>query len=427
MALKSSNKTDTNTVEIVVTVDAETFTEACKKAFMKQRKSIQIPGFRKGKVTQGMAEKVYGEGAFYEEALDIVYPEAVQSAIEEAGLKIVAQPELKDVTTISKAEGVEMVLDVTTYPEVKLGEYKGLEAKMLDTEVTDEDVANELKNMQDRNSRLINVEDGVAEMGDTVSLDFEGFVDGVAFEGGKGENYPLELGSNSFIPGFEEQIVGQKVEEGFVVNVTFPEDYVENLAGKDAEFKCTIHEIKRKELPVLDDEFAKDVSADVDTLDELKEEIKKDIAEKKEKNAQTDFENQLIEQIVEGMEAEIPEAMFNTKCDDMMQDYAYRMQMQGIDLNTYLQYLGQTPEQFKEQFMENAKQNVKVELALNAIIEAEKLEASEEEIDAEIEKLAKQYDMEAEQIKKAVPADQISNDINFKKAVQLIVDSAKKA
>lgn len=427
MALKSSNKTDTNTVEIVVTVDAETFTEACKKAFMKQRKSIQIPGFRKGKVTQGMAEKVYGEGAFYEEALDIVYPEAVQSAIEEAGLKIVAQPELKDVTTISKAEGVEMVLDVTTYPEVKLGEYKGLEAKMLDTEVTDEDVANELKNMQDRNSRLINVEDGVAEMGDTVSLDFEGFVDGVAFEGGKGENYPLELGSNSFIPGFEEQIVGQKVEEGFVVNVTFPEDYVENLAGKDAEFKCTIHEIKRKELPVLDDEFAKDVSADVDTLDELKEEIKKDIAEKKEKNAQTDFENQLIEQVVEGMEAEIPEAMFNAKCDDMMQDYAYRMQMQGIDLNTYLQYLGQTPEQFKEQFMENAKQNVKVELALNAIIEAEKLEASEEEIDAEIEKLAKQYDMEAEQIKKAVPADQISNDINFKKAVQLIVDSAKKA
>lgn len=427
MALKSSNKTDTNTVEIVVTVDAETFTEACKKAFMKQRKSIQIPGFRKGKVTQGMAEKVYGEGAFYEEALDIVYPEAVQSAIEEAGLKIVAQPELKDVTTISKAEGVEMVIDVTTYPEVKLGEYKGLEAKMLDTEVTDEDVANELKNMQDRNSRLINVEDGVAELGDTVSLDFEGFVDGVAFEGGKGENYPLELGSNSFIPGFEEQIVGQKVEEGFVVKVTFPEDYVENLAGKDAEFKCTIHEIKRKELPVLDDEFAKDVSADVDTLDELKEEIKKDIAEKKEKNAQTDFENQLIEQIVEGMEAEIPEAMFNAKCDDMMQDYAYRMQMQGIDLNTYLQYLGQTPEQFKEQFMENAKQNVKVELALNAIIEAEKLEASEEEIDAEIEKLAKQYDMEAEQIKKAVPADQISNDINFKKAVQLIVDSAKKA
>lgn len=427
MALKSSNKIDTNKVEIVVTVDAATFTDACTKAFMKQRKSIQIPGFRKGKVTQGMAEKVYGEGAFYEDALDIVYPEAVQGAIEEAGLRIVAQPEIKEVSTISKAEGVEMTLEITTYPEVKLGDYKGLEAKMLDTEVTDEEVAEELKNMQDRNSRLISVEDGTAEMGDTVDLDFEGFVDGVAFEGGKGENYPLELGSNSFIPGFEEQIVGQKIDEGFVVKVTFPEDYVENLAGKDAEFKCTIHEIKRKELPVLDDEFAKDVSSEVETLDELKGEIKNDIAEKKAKQAETDFENQLIEQVVENMEVEIPETMFESKCDEMVQDYAYRIQMQGIDLNTYLQYMGQTMDDFKAQMMDGAKQNVKVELALEAIIDAEKLTASEEEIDAEIEKLAKQYDMEAEQIKKSVPAETIARDINFKKAVDFIVENAKKA
>ncbi|MGN0523692.1 MAG: trigger factor [Eubacterium sp.] len=426
MALKSSNKVDTNTYEIEVTVDAATFTEACKSAYMKQRKSIQIPGFRKGKATMGMVEKVYGEGAFYEEALDIVYPEAVQAAIEEAELKVVAQPELTDVPVISKAEGVEMKLTVTTYPEVKLGEYKGLEAKMLDTEATDEDVAEELKSMQDRNSRLVSVNDEAAKMGDTAEIDFEGFVDGVAFEGGKGENYPLELGSGSFIPGFEEQVAGHKVDEEFDVNVTFPEEYAAELAGKDAVFKCKIHEIKHKELPELDDEFAKDVS-EFDTLDELKADLKKQIAEKKEANAKTDFENQLLEQVVENMEAEIPEVMFQQKCDDMMNDYSYRLQMQGIDLNTYLGYLGQTVEQFKAQFMDGAKQQVKVELAINAIIDAEKINATEEEIDAEVAKLAEQYGMEADQIKKAVPAENIARDVNTKKAVDLIVDSAKKA
>lgn len=426
MALKSSNKVDTNTYEIEVTVDAATFTEACKSAYMKQRKSIQIPGFRKGKATMGMVEKVYGEGAFYEEALDIVYPNAVQAAIEEAELKVVAQPELTDVPVISKAEGVEMKLTVTTYPEVKLGEYKGLEAKMLDTEATDEDVAEELKSMQDRNSRLVSVNDEAAKMGDTAEIDFEGFVDGVAFEGGKGENYPLELGSGSFIPGFEEQVAGHKVDDEFDVNVTFPEEYAAELAGKDAVFKCKIHEIKHKELPELDDEFAKDVS-EFDTLEELKADLKKQIAEKKEANAKTDFENQLLEQVVENMEAEIPEVMFSQKCDDMMNDYSYRLQMQGIDLNTYLGYLGQTVEQFKTQFMDGAKQQVKVELAINAIIDAENINATEEEIDAEVAKLAEQYGMEADQIKKAVPAENIARDVNTKKAVDLIVDSAKKA
>ena len=426
MALKSSNKVDTNTYEIEVTVDAATFTEACKSAYMKQRKSIQIPGFRKGKATMGMVEKVYGEGAFYEEALDIVYPDAVQSAVEEAGLKIVAQPELTDVPVLSKADGVEMKLTVTTYPEVKLGEYKGLEAKMLDTEATDEDVAEELKNMQDRNSRLVSVNDEAAKMGDTAEIDFEGFVDGVAFDGGKGENYPLQLGSGSFIPGFEEQVAGHKVDEEFDVNVTFPEEYAAELAGKDAVFKCKIHEIKHKELPELDDEFAKDVS-EFDTLDELKEDLKKQISEKKETNAKTDFENQLLEQVVENMEVEIPEVMFQQKCDDMMNDYSYRLQMQGLDLKTYLGYLGQTEEQFKAQFMDGAKQQVKVELAINAIIDAESINATEEEIDAEVAKLAEQYGMEADQIKKAVPAESIARDVNTKKAVDLVVDSAKKA
>lgn len=426
MALKSSNKIDTNTYEIEVTVDSATFTEACKSAYMKQRKSIQLPGFRKGKATQGMVEKIYGEGVFFEDALEIVYPQAVQQAFDEAGLNVVDQPYDLDVPVMSKAEGVEMKMKVTTYPEVKLGKYKGLKATMMDTEATDENVAEELKNMQDRNSRLIIVEDRAAEMGDTAEIDFEGFVDGVAFDGGKGENYPLELGSNSFIPGFEEQVAGHKVDEEFDVNVTFPEEYEPSLAGKDAVFKCKIHEIKAKELPVLDDEFAKDVS-EFDTLDELKEDIKKQIAEKKQKDADIDFENQLIDQVVEGMEVEVPECMNTQKCDEMIQDYSYRLQMQGIDLNMYLQYLGQTMEQFREQFLEGAKKQVLVSIALDAIVKAEKIEASDEEIDAEVAKLAEQYNMEADQIKAAVPASQLSKDIVTKKAIDFVVENAKKA
>lgn len=426
MALKSSNKIDTNTYEVEVTVDADVFTEACKSAYLKQRKSIQIPGFRKGKATQGMVEKVYGEGAFYEEALEIVYPDALQEAFDAAGLKVVDQPYDLEVPVMSKSEGVEMKMKVTTYPEVKLGEYKGLEAKMLDTEASDEDVENELKNMQDRNSRLVSVDDRAAEMGDTAEIDFEGFVDGVAFDGGKGENYPLELGSNSFIPGFEEQVAGHKVDEEFDVNVTFPEEYEPSLAGKDAVFKCKIHEIKVKELPELDDEFAKDVS-EFDTLDELKADLKKQISERKEKDAKVDFENQVLEQVVENMEVEVPECMNEQKCDEMIQDYSYRLQMQGIDLATYLQYLGQTMEQFKAQFAEGAKKQVLVSLALDAIVEAENVEATEEEIDAEIAKLAEQYNMDADQIKAAVPAEQLSKDIVTRKAVDFVVDNAKKA
>ncbi|MGN0528220.1 MAG: trigger factor [Eubacterium sp.] len=426
MALKSSNKVDTNVYEIEVTVDSETFTNACKSAYMKQRKSIQLPGFRKGKATQGMVEKVYGEGAFFEEALEIVYPQAVSEAIKEAGINAVDSPYDLEVPVMSKSEGVEMKMKVTSYPEVKLGEYKGLEAKMLETEASDEDVEEELKNMQDRNSRLITVEDREAQMGDTAEIDFEGFNDGVAFEGGKGENYPLELGSNSFIPGFEEQVAGHKAGEEFDVNVTFPEEYTPELAGKDAVFKVKINEIKTKELPELDDEFAKDVS-EFDTLDELKDDIRKQISEKKENDAKTDFENQLIEQVVDNMEVEIPECMINNRCDEMVQDYAYRLQMQGLDLDTYLSYMGQDREAFKASFMDGAKKQVEASVALTAIIEAEKIEATEEEIDAEVAKLAEQYQMEAEQIKNAVPADQLAKDIQTRKAVDLIVDSAKKA
>lgn len=423
MALKSSNKVDTNTYEIEVTVSSDAFKEACKQAYLKGKKNIQLPGFRKGKATQGMIEKMYGEGAFYEEALDIVYPEAVSSAIEEAELKVVDAPFDLEIPVLSKEEGVEMKMKVTTYPEVKLGEYKGLKAVKLPTEATDEDVENELKQMQERNSRLIDVTDRNAEMGDTATIDFEGFTDGVAFEGGKGENYPLELGSGSFIPGFEEQVAGHGVDEEFDVNVTFPEEYAEELAGKDAVFKCKIHEIKTKELPELDDEFAKDVS-EFDTLNEVKEDLKKQIAEKKEKDAKIDLENQLLEQVVENMEVEIPECMFTKRTDEMVQEYNYRLQMQGLNLETYLQYMGQDMDTFKESFKEGAEKQVKVSVALAAIMEAENIEVSDEEIDAEAAKIGEQYGMDVDQVKKAVPAEQLTEDIKRNKAVDLIVESA---
>ena len=270
MALKSSNKVDTNTYELEVTVDSETFKKACTQAYLKDKKNIQLPGFRKGKAPQAMIEKMYGEGTFYEDALDIVYPTAVSEAFTEAGLEVVDAPYDLEIPVISKADGVEMKMKVTTYPEVKLGDYKGLKVKKENTEATDEDVDNELKSLQERNSRLVVADDRAAQTGDTVSLDFEGFVDGEAFDGGKGENYPLELGSGSFIPGFEDQVCGHKIDEEFDVNVKFPDEYAEQLAGKDAFFKCKIHEIKAKELPELDDDFAQSVSEDLNTLDELK-------------------------------------------------------------------------------------------------------------------------------------------------------------
>lgn len=423
MALKSSNKIDTNTYEIELTIDSDSFKKACTQAYLKDRKNIQLPGFRKGKATQGMIEKMYGEGVFFEDALDILYPTAVSEAFEEAGLEVVDAPFDLEVPVMSKNDGVEMKMKVTTYPEVKLGDYKGLKVAKLSTEASDEDVDNELKAMQDRNSRLIVADDREAQNGDTVTIDFEGFVDGVAFDGGKGENYPLELGSGSFIPGFEDQVAGHKIDEEFDVNVTFPTEYAEELAGKDAVFKCKIHEIKAKELPELDDEFAKDVS-EFDTLDELKADLKKQISEKKAEDAKRDMENQLLEQICENMEVEIPECMFTKRQDEMVQDYSYRLRSQGLDLDTYLKYLGQDMDSFKETFKDGAEKQVKVAIALRAIIEAENIEATEDDINAEAEKIGAQYGMDAEQVKKVLAAEQIADDVKRNKAVDIIVDSA---
>lgn len=424
MALKSSNKVDTNTYELEVTVDSETFKKACTQAYLKERKNIQLPGFRKGKAPQAMIEKMYGEGTFYEDALDIVYPAAVSDAFTEAGLEVVDAPYDLEIPVIGKDSGVEMKMKVTTYPEVKLGDYKGLKVKKEDTEATDEDVDNELKSLQERNSRLVVADDRAAQNGDTVSIDFEGFVDGEAFDGGKGENYPLELGSGSFIPGFEDQICGHKIDEEFDVNVKFPDEYAEQLAGKDAVFKCKIHEIKGKELPELDDDFAQSVSENLNTLDELKADLKKQITEKKETDAKNKMENDLLEQICENMDAEIPQCMFDKRQDEMLKDYEYRLQAQGLDLDTYLKYVGQDRDSFKETFKVGAEKQVKVSVALRAIIDAEKIEATDEEITAEAEKIGQQYGMDADQVKKVLAEEQLAEDVKRNKAVDLIIDSA---
>lgn len=424
MALKSSNKSEeqNNVYELTVTVEPAVFSDACTKAYLKQRKSIQLPGFRKGKAPQAMVERHYGEAVFYEDALEIVYPEAVTSAIEEAGLRVVGQPFDLDVPVMSKKDGVEMSMKVYVYPEVEVGEYKGLEAEKKPEEATDEDVENELKNMQERNSRLVTVEDRPAEMGDTCTIDFEGFVDDKAFEGGKGEKYPLELGSGSFIPGFEEQIAGKNIGDEFDVNVKFPEEYTPELAGKDAVFKVKLHEIKKKELPELDDEFAKD--ADFDTLDELKADIRKNISERKAEESKRDYEDQLLQKLVDSMQADIPEVMFTEKTDELVRDYANRLQMQGIDLQTYLSYLGQDMEKFRENFKTAAEKQVKTALALEKVAALENFEVTDEEVDEEVNRLAEQYKMEAEQIKNAVPKEQLIEDLKLKKAIDLIVASA---
>ena len=426
MALKSSNKVDTNVYEIEVTVTPEVFTDACKSAYMKQRKSIQIPGFRKGKATQGMIEKVYGEGAFYEEALEIVYPQAVTAAIEEAGLRTVDTPFDLDVPVMSKSEGVEMKMKVTVYPEVKLGDYKGLKATMLPSEATDEDVDKEIENMRDRNSRLVSVEDRAAEMGDTAEIDFEGFVDGEAFEGGKGEDYPLTIGSHSFIDNFEEQIIGMNIGDEKEINVTFPEEYhAEELKGKPAMFKVKVKEIKEKVLPELDDDFAQDVS-DFDTLAEYKEDLKKNITVRKENEAKAKKEDEAIAKIIETSKMDIPEAMINTQVNRMLEDFAQRLQSQGLSVEQYFQYTGVTAEKIIEDMKPQAVKNIQSRLVLEAIVKAENIEVSDEEFEAELNKMAEQYKMEIEKIKEFMgeyESKQIREDIAIQKAVDVIVNS----
>lgn len=420
--LKSSNKVETNVYEVEISIDAETFETAVQKAYLKQRKNITVKGFRKGKAPRNFIERMYGEGVFYEDALEIVYPDAVSEAIKEAELDIVDTPFDLDVSEIGK-NGVEMKFKVTVKPEVKLGEYKGVKAAKPAVKVTADEVKAELSKMQDQNSRMISVDDRAVKKDDTAVIDFEGFVDGKAFDGGKAENYELVIGSNSFIPGFEDQIIGHKVGDEFDVNVTFPEDYHEELASKDAVFKIKLHEIKVKELPTLDDEFVKDVS-EFDTLDELKKHIKSDLEEKKKSDADSAFTNELLEKVANGIEAEIPAVMIEKEAEEMVDEFAYRLQMQGLDLNTYLMYTGMDKDKLLENYKTPAENQVKLKLALEAIVKAENIEATEDDINAEYEKLAKAYNMEIDAIKKAVPAENLAGDIKSQKAIGLIKENA---
>ena len=423
--LKSANKTETNVYTLEITVSGEDFKAAIVKAYNKQKGKIQLPGFRKGKAPLAMIEKFYGKEVFYEDALDIVYPDVVGAAIKEAGIEPVAAPHDLDVVKMDET-GVEMTLKITVKPEITIANYKGIEAEKGDATVTADDVKKELAAMQERNSRTVSVEDRKAKKDDIAVIDFEGFVDGVAFEGGKGENYELTLGSGQFIPGFEEQIIGKNPGDEFDVNVTFPEDYgADELAGKPAVFKCKLHEIKVKELPALDDEFAKDVDDEVETLAELKKKIKADLAEKKKNDVEREFESAVLEKVVELVEGEIPEVMFDNKLEDNLKNYENQLAQQGIPLDMYLQYMGMDRDSFKENMKPEAVKQVKLQLAVEKIAELEKIEASDEEADAKIAEMAEMYQMEAEQIKKFVAVEDIKKDIVGEKTVKFLVDNAK--
>lgn len=424
MSLKETKNVGTNRYELEITVDAEKFQNAIKEAYKKNAKNISIPGFRKGKAPYAFVEKYYGAEVFFEDALNLIYAEVVDEAITESGLKVINDKMDFDMVSISKEEGVDFKVTLTTYPEISLGEYKGLKAEKVIAKVEDSEVDAQVNSMAERNARMVEVTDRAAQMGDTVTFDFEGFCDGEAFEGGKAEKYALELGSGQFIPGFEEQIAGKNIGEEFDVNVTFPSDYgAENLAGKDATFKCKLHEIKFRELPAIDDEFAKDVS-EFDTLEALKEDLKAKALERKQKVSEEEMENDLVQQIVDSIEGEIPEAMYENRLNQSVEEFAYRLQSQGLNLETYLKYTNSTIDEFKKSFRPQAESQVKFRLALEKIVELEKIEATEEDINAQIEKMAKDYGMEVEQIKNAVPTEEIAKDLAVGKAIDFIKENA---
>ena len=424
MSLKETKKLSANRYELEIVIGADKFAEAIKQAYENQKDKISVPGFRKGKVPYAMVMKMYGEEAFFEDALNILYPDAVEEAINESGLKVINDKMDFDMVSISKEDGVDFKIAVTTYPEIEIGEYKGLKAEKVIAKVEDSEIDAQIKGMADRNARMVSVEDRAAQMGDTVVIDFEGFKDGVAFDGGKAEGHTLELGSGAFIPGFEEQIVGKNIDDEFEITVTFPEEYgAEELAGKEAVFKIKLHEIKLRELPEIDDEFAKDVS-EFDTLDELKADLKEKALAQKARFADEEVENDLVSQIVESLKGEIPEAMFESRLNQSVEEFGYRLQMQGLDLDTYLKHSGTSMDDFKATFRPQAESQVKFRLALEKIVELEKIEATEEELNARFEEMAKQYGMEVEAVKNAVPASELAKDVAVGKAIDLVKETA---
>ena len=423
MQLKGIEKKEKNQVELTISIDKEEFEKALERAYRKNVGKMTVPGFRKGKAPRKIIEKLYGEGVFFEDAVNMCYPQAYDSAVEESKIQPVDHPQI-DVDEISP-EGFTFKATVTVKPEVSIHDYKGLSVEKGRVSVTEKDVKEELNRMADRNARLVTV-DREVKKDDTVMFDFEGFVDGTPFEGGKAENYSLRVGSGMFIPGFEDQMIGKKAEEPFDVNVTFPEDYqAKELASKPAVFKCLIHEVKETEKPTIDDEFAKDVS-EFDTLDELKADLKAKIKENKEKAVETEFEENLIDRMLEKSEADVPEVMVEAQIDGIVEDFGYRLSMQGLGLDTYLKMNDMSMESFRKLFREQADKQVKVRLALEKIAELENMEITEEELEEEFKSLAEQNNLDVERVKQLLPAESLKGDLLTQKAVDLIKSTAKK-
>lgn len=416
-----------NMAKLTIEVPAEEFEKAIEKAYQKNKGKMSVPGFRKGKVPRKMIEKMYGTGIFYEDAANIIIPETYANEIENCELEIVSQPSI-DVVQIESGKPFIFTAEVATKPEVELGEYKGVQVERKAVEVTDEEVDKALEEERDKQSRMVPVEGRAVENGDMVTIDFEGFVDGVAFEGGKGIDYPLTIGSHSFIDTFEDQLVGKNVGEEVEVNVTFPEQYqAEELQGKPAMFKVAIKEIKAKELPELDDDFAQDVS-DFDTLAEYKEDLKKKLVEKKEEEAKEAFEEAVVEAVVSNAKMEIPAPMVDLQVKTMADNFARRITSQGLSMEQYMQFTGMTPEKLEEQMRPQALKTIESRLVLEAIVKAENIQATDEELDKELEKMASMYQMEVEKLKELISdkeKDSMKLDIAVQKAVDFIVEQAK--
>lgn len=416
-----------NMVKLTIEVSAEEFDKAVQKAYLKQKGRINLPGFRKGKAPRSMIEKMYGAGIFYEDAANDVIPDAYEDAAKESGLEIVSQPEI-NVTQIETGKPFIFTAEVAVKPKVTLGDYKGIEVGKVITEVTEEDMQAELDKVREQQSRVVSVEDKAAENGDIVVIDFEGFKDGEAFEGGKGEDYPLTLGSHSFIDTFEDQLIGKKAGDETEVHVTFPKDYQEkNLAGEPAVFYVKVKEVKIKELPELDDEFVKDIS-DFETLDEYKEDVKKQLLEKREKTAKDAKEDAVIEKVIENAQMEIPEPMIRTQMNQMANDFAQRIKSQGISMEQYFQFTGLDNAGFGEQLRPQALKRIQTRLVLEAVAKAENIEVSEEELNTEVEKMAAAYQMEVDKIRDVLGEEYKESmrlDIAVQKAVDLIVEASK--
>ena len=422
MSLTKSEVIEKNRYELQFSVDKATFDAAVNNVYRKQVKNIAVPGFRKGKAPRSIIEKMYGTGVFYEDAINDLIPDAYTEALKEAAIDAVGQPEF-DVVSIDE-NGLVLSAKVYVKPEVEIKDYLGIEVEKEVTPVSDEDVDREIETIRERNSREIDVTDRAAELGDTTVIDFEGFCDGVAFEGGKGTDYALKLGSGSFIPGFEEQIVGKSIDEEFDVNVTFPTEYhAEDLAGKDATFKVKIHAITKVELPELDDDFAKDVS-EFDTFAEYKADVKAKIEKRHETAAENAVEDKLVEALIEKLEADIPEPMFVAETENFVRDYDTRLRSQGLDLNTYFKYTGMNLDSLREQMRPQAERQVKARLALEKIAALENLEATEEDINAEYEKIAAAYGIEIDQVKASIDSDAIAADMKVQKAMELVKEKA---